>query len=44
MTNKVILDRIGALYKAGEITKLAAYIEAGLITQVEADEITGGNA
>ena len=44
MTNPMILQRITALYEAGEIddAKLAVYVEKGIITQEEADEIKGG--
>ena len=46
MTNAIILRRIAALYAAGEIddAKLAVYVEKGIITQEEADEIKGGTA
>ena len=46
MTNPKILERIKALYAAGEIgaDKLADYVAKGVITQAEADEISGGCA
>lgn len=35
----MIFERLKALYKAGRIKSLSAYIEKGLITQAQAQEI-----
>lgn len=41
MSNPKILERIKALYAAGEIndSRLAEYVTKGVITQADADEI-----
>lgn len=38
----MIFERIKALYKAGKITDLTIYVEKGLITQAQAEEIVRG--
>lgn len=42
MTNEIILERIRALYAAGQIADLTIYVAAGLIRQSEAQEIAEG--
>ena len=44
MSNPIILERLEHLYKSGQLTDLAPYVAAGLITQDEADGIAGGAA
>ena len=43
MTNPIILRRIKKLWDAGRIDAdaMAAYVDSGIISQAEADEITG---
>ena len=38
----MIFERLKTLYKAGKIKDLAVYVEKGLITQTQADEILKG--
>ena len=38
----MIFERLKALYKQGKIKDLTIYIEKGLITQTQADEILKG--
>lgn len=46
MSNPIIVRRITALYTSGRITAEAVgrYVDEGIITQAEADEILGANA
>jgi len=38
----MIFERLKVLYKAGKIKNLSVYIEKGLITQAQAEEIMAG--
>ena len=38
----MIFERLKALYKAGKIKDISVYVEKGLITKEQADEILKG--